>query len=486
MITEYPAYKKDFAGNILVGLGDSAGLDAFQRLRTSSANILFDSQQEYGLDLQRSWDATANGTLPTIISPNGQVVSGSNAVGPRNATTQMTPITCSSTDGHYSILQSRQYTRYVPGFGQLILMTGIFATGSSPTVKFVRRSATGVTSPLEVAQSSWNIDKFDGTGPSGVTLDLTKTQILFITAQWLGVGRVIMGFDINGRLMPAHQFLHANNESYPYTQSFNLPVRMEVRTSGSTTIARSGYFDVNNGFFLECTKATAGGTINFVCCSIQSEGSVDIRGYPQTASNGITTIGVTTRRPVLSIRPRATYQGLTNRGHIELADFDVTAATNNAFYEIVIGGTLTGASWKTVGTSLTAGSFVTGVQYVITTVGTTDFTLIGAASNTVGVVFTATGAGTGTGTAVREESVAEFDVSANAIVGGTTIKSGFVLSGAGVVRGLFSGEADIRNPMVLSKIDSLAATQTNTSIVMTPFTGTSNLSATFNWHEQTT
>jgi hypothetical protein len=47
----------------------------------------------------------------------------------------------------------------------------------------------------------------------------------------------------------------------------------------------------------------------------------------------------------------------------------------------------------------TAGSFVTGVLYFIASIGTTDFTLIGASSNTVGESFTATGAGTGTGTA---------------------------------------------------------------------------------------
>jgi len=49
--------------------------------------------------------------------------------------------------------------------------------------------------------------------------------------------------------------------------------------------------------------------------------------------------------------------------------------------------------------AITAGAFVTGVTYRILSIGTTDFTLIGAAANTVGVVFTATGAGTGTGTA---------------------------------------------------------------------------------------
>ena len=46
-----------------------------------------------------------------------------------------------------------------------------------------------------------------------------------------------------------------------------------------------------------------------------------------------------------------------------------------------------------------AGSFTTGQIYIIKSVGTTDFTLIGAVSNTPGVQFTATGAGTGTGTA---------------------------------------------------------------------------------------
>ncbi len=51
------------------------------------------------------------------------------------------------------------------------------------------------------------------------------------------------------------------------------------------------------------------------------------------------------------------------------------------------------------GTPITAGSFVATTEYKIISIGTTDFTLIGAASNTVGVVFTATGVGTGTGTA---------------------------------------------------------------------------------------
>ena len=55
--------------------------------------------------------------------------------------------------------------------------------------------------------------------------------------------------------------------------------------------------------------------------------------------------------------------------------------------------------WNIGVSSVTAGSFSTGTTYWITTVGTTDFTAIGATANTVGLSFTATGAGSGTGTA---------------------------------------------------------------------------------------
>jgi hypothetical protein len=47
--------------------------------------------------------------------------------------------------------------------------------------------------------------------------------------------------------------------------------------------------------------------------------------------------------------------------------------------------------------TLTAGNFIVGTRYVIASVGTTDFTLIGASANTVGTVFICTGVGTGTG-----------------------------------------------------------------------------------------
>jgi hypothetical protein len=60
-------------------------------------------------------------------------------------------------------------------------------------------------------------------------------------------------------------------------------------------------------------------------------------------------------------------------------------------------------------TAVTAGSFVAGLSYTIVTVGTTDYTLIGASANTIGITFKATGVGTGTGTATLN---AKYDIGA--------------------------------------------------------------------------
>ena len=61
-----------------------------------------------------------------------------------------------------------------------------------------------------------------------------------------------------------------------------------------------------------------------------------------------------------------------------------------------------GDSIGTYSTSVTAGAFVVDKYYKILTVGTTNFTLVGASANTVGVIFKATGVGSGTGTAYVE------------------------------------------------------------------------------------
>ena len=54
---------------------------------------------------------------------------------------------------------------------------------------------------------------------------------------------------------------------------------------------------------------------------------------------------------------------------------------------------------------VTSGAFIVTATYIIQSIGTTDFTLIGAASNTIGLSFVASGVGTGTGKAYRVNSL---------------------------------------------------------------------------------
>lgn len=415
-------------------LADGPQLSAFGKLKVTTAHTVFDCQNEYGLDTLRIWDATANGTLSSATpSTDGSVTNGSNAVGPTNTNTRLTPITVSTTDTHYSVLQSRQYCRYIPGKGHITYITGVFASGSNASVALnLRTSTSGSAVTNSVAQASWSEDKFDGTGKSGITLDFTKIQILVIDAQMLYSGRVRVGFDVNGMLYWAHYFEIANLQVVPTVQTYNLPVRLEGRTGASSTTFNIGYFDSANGVFLSTTRTSKGGSIQFECCSVQCEGEEELRGFPVTAPTGITTYAVTTRRPVLSIRPKTTFNSRTNRGHIEDIELILRAITNDSFYEVVIGGTLTGAAWTSAGS----------------------------------------------------RSIAEYDSSATAISGGNTLISGFILSGSGNVSQQTIRSSDTRSPLTLSQIDALTATQDAVSIVCTSFTGTSTVTPIMNWHEQ--
>lgn len=87
--------------------------------------------------------------------------------------------------------------------------------------------------------------------------------------------------------------------------------------------------------------------------------------------------------------------------------------------------------------TITAGSFIVGHQYTIASVGTTNFTLIGAASNTVGVAFIATGVGSGTGTATQGTQAAAADtvVTNNASISASSTSFASAIAITGLVPG---------------------------------------------------
>jgi hypothetical protein len=88
----------------------------------------------------------------------------------------------------------------------------------------------------------------------------------------------------------------------------------------------------------------------------------------------------------------------------------------------------------------TAGAFVVGRSYVITSLGNTVFTSIGAASNLVGTYFVATGAGSGTGTAtpIANHLVA---VSSSTTVNAYSTDGGVTWTAGGALPGALSGQA---------------------------------------------
>jgi hypothetical protein len=92
------------------------------------------------------------------------------------------------------------------------------------------------TQDLRIPRSNWNIDKCDGTGPSGYTLDLTKMQMFYIDYTWYGAGFVRWGFrGPKGEIIYAHKLANNNQNPMAYMRSGNLPARYEASTYAPTT-----------------------------------------------------------------------------------------------------------------------------------------------------------------------------------------------------------------------------------------------------------
>ena len=99
----------------------------------------------------------------------------------------------------------------------------------------LRKTINGVKTDTFFSQSSWNLDKMNGTGPSGNILDTSKAQIYTMDYEWLGVGRVRYGVVQKGLLIYVHEINNYNTLDGVYLRSPNLPVRYEIATHKTTT-----------------------------------------------------------------------------------------------------------------------------------------------------------------------------------------------------------------------------------------------------------
>lgn len=310
--------------------------DAFNRLRISEAISQFGAKFTYGVEEKLFNTTTTSGGTSTFL-PNEAAYN----------------LTVPTTNGARVLRQSFAYFQYHAGKSQLILMTGVFGSAVSGCVKRIgyyddndglfyiqngtagfgvceRSSTSGSPVDTITYQSSWNQDKMDGTGPSGITLDVTKTNIFFIDFQWLGVGTVRYGVEINGTPYFVHYSHHANNTfTQVYMKSAWLPIRYEIINSSTTT----------------------GSTLKQICCAVMSEGGVEEVGNLYCAANtSSVAIGTGSWTPIISIQVGTTLNGYPFRGKLQITDIETLINGNQpAAYAIIEGGTLSGASWTSVG-----------------------------------------------------------------------------------------------------------------------------------------
>lgn len=332
----YIADKKDGYGNSLVAFGDGPSIDAFGRLRVSNPYTEFDSHFEYDTQTTR-WLQSATGTATATHLSNESSVK----------------MVLGTLPGALVRRKTRTRFRYQPGKSLQIFETfcfnggkigvtqrvgyfdtqnGVFLELDGETVNLVRRTYTsGSAVNNKVAQASWNIDPMDGTGPSGKTIDWTKTQILVTDLEWLGVGRVRMGFNIDGATYYVHQFLNANTLDVVYMTTANLPLTYEIENS--------------------VTASTSTSMVQ-ICSTVVSEGGFNPQGFVRSIANGVTqkAIGTASLVPIISIRLKSAY----TKAQLWPQSINIYGKTANSYmyWEARARASVSGASFAAASTAV--------------------------------------------------------------------------------------------------------------------------------------
>jgi hypothetical protein len=328
----------DRYGNIgncgVAGTGAVAG-DAFGRMRISQPLTLFDSSHRYRDN--NLWDSLIVGTGSTVgfVTAQGLVNIG-----------------IGTTAGCSAIRETTKTFSYQPGKSLLTLNTfvpeppkenlrqrigyfgadnGMYFEIDGTTAYFVERSLSTGTE-TRVAQENWNVDKLDGTGPSGITLDKSKAQILWMDIEWLGLGTVRIGFVINGVMIHCHSFHHSNLIESTYITTASLPLRYEIANTGITT---------------------SSSTLKQVCSTVISEGGYELRGLQQAVGTAITSPYVLndagTVYPIISLRLKSSPDRLD--AIVIMTALSLMGVNNGINYnwQVRASGTTTGGTWVSAG-----------------------------------------------------------------------------------------------------------------------------------------
>lgn len=353
----------DQYGNRLNGANPTGtAVDAFGRSRISQPITLFDSFNRYQIN-QNFIASTVTGatvshdTNTSSVLLNTTTTSGSKVV--RESTRVFAYQPGKSLLILTSFIMSTSKTNLTQRVGYFNDQNGIYLEQANSTINLVVRSfASGSATNTVVNQANWNMDKLDGTGPSKLTLDLTKAQIMFIDLEWLGVGTVRCGFVVNGQMVLCHSFHHANIISNVYMTTACLPIRLEIENTGVTA---------------------SSSTLRHVCSSVMSEGGYELRGRSKTIGLPINApydlTSAATFYPIVSLRLKT-----TNLDAIVVPkNISLLGIGNNTrlMYKLVSGSTITGGTWvsaaadSAVEYNITAASYSGGNDLTIGYTGVT-------------------------------------------------------------------------------------------------------------------
>lgn len=317
-----------------------ASLDAFGRIRTSEPYTLFDSKQTYGNEEGQYYTTTAGSGAATFLGDESSF--------------EMSVTTAS---GDRVLRRTYEYFNYLPGKSHLIICTGILGPSKPGVIQrigyyddndgiffqqsengpaVVRRTSTS-GSPIEeiVLQANWNIDKMDGSGPSGVIIDFTKVQIFVFDMQWLGSGRVRASLEIGGTSYTVHEFNSANTLTEVYMKSADLPISYEIENISTSASATS---------------------MKHICSTVISEGGYSPRGSVFSFFTGTTPIPIlATNTLIANFRLQDPYQGQKNRSAAFLLDIQIlpTASSRPVIVEFIQNPTIVLPTWTphTISTS---------------------------------------------------------------------------------------------------------------------------------------
>ena len=335
-------------GSTNIAAFPSTSTDAFGRLRVSEPFTLFDSSFRYGDTALWSTETAAGGTA-VYNAPQG-----------------LMDLNVTTTSGSSVQRQTRKVFAYQPGKSLLVMTTfvcaspkanldqkigyygsdnGYFLEQDGLTTYFVERSAvSGAVTNTRVAQSAWNVDKMDGTGPSGITLDISKAQILWMDLEWLGVGTVKMGFVVNGQFYICHAWDHANLITSTYITTASLPLSCEITNTGATASAS---------------------TFKQICATVISEGGYALTGLQQSVGTPVTTAKTLTTAgtfyPIVSIRLKTTR--LDAIAILTAISIQGTGNNNVFRWEVRAAGTSTAGAWVSAGADSSVEYNLTGTGY---------------------------------------------------------------------------------------------------------------------------